>query len=148
MGRLMARLTAGVLVLAFAAGIGFGLGVSVARAEVVVGEPSLEVNIGEATPYGPLLDPDDGCFIYGSFYASVVQGRGQGIPMAHYLALVRDAPARDKLPGMAPFLVGEINFIYSLPQGFTQVPYIKVRQRAIDMCRKARGRTWLFRTPV
>jgi hypothetical protein len=132
-------LLSGILVLAFALAIGFGMGVSTARAE------GLEVVIVEATPEGPLFEVVDGCYVYGSFYASVVQGRGQGIPMSHYLTIVRDAPARDRVPGMANFLLREINFIYHLPEGFTQVPYKIVRQRAIDMCRAAGGQTWAFR---
>jgi hypothetical protein len=132
-------LLSGLLVLFIAMAIGFGLGVSTARAE------GLEVDIVEETSEGPLLEWTHGCYEYGGFYASVVQGRGQGIPMAHYLALVRDAPDRDKVPGMANFLLREIAFIYVLPKGFLKVPFKTVRQRAIDMCRTHGGKTWAFR---
>jgi hypothetical protein len=139
MRRLTNAIVGGLLVIAMVFTLGFALGVSTAKAE------GLEVDIVEETTQGPLLEPVHGCYEYGGFYASVVQGRGQGIPMAHYLTLVRDSPDRDKVPGMADFLRREITFIYVLHKGYLTVPYTTVRQRAIDLCRAAKGKTWAFR---
>jgi hypothetical protein len=143
MSRLTNAIVGGLMVLALVFTLGFALGVIGMRAAQAEG---LEVDIVEETSEGPLLEWTHGCYEYGNFYASVVAGRGQGISRSHYLALVDKAPERDKVLGMAGFLRREIAVIYVLPKGFLTVPYITVRQRAIDMCRTHGGKTWAFRS--
>jgi len=106
---------------------------------------SLELKIASQTEAGPLLEPIHGCFEYGAFYANVTNERINGVPLEFQLKrLGKIAKHHPNSEGMEEFLRNSTNEIYNLPPGFLGISYKKRLQRAIDRCRKADGRTWLF----
>ena len=102
----------------------------------------LEIPLARAGAEGPVLTVDSGCFVYGSLVAALNQGRAQGIPIEHYLGLVRQPWASVKVvPGMPEFLARTVRAVYAWPTERGAEPYRAVMQQAIDACRAADGRT-------
>lgn len=117
---------------------------------VKVADKSLEVVLATATPQGPKFTRDDGCYIYGEWWAQVLQYRKDGLGLTGQLDLLNTLYAKQRapIPGMYEFLRAQVVLAYQLPEAFLHIERRAVRDRAMNVCRQADGRTWIIARPV
>lgn len=115
------------------------LGVVFILSDVCHAQP-LEVKLAEATPDGPRLTLNDGCFIYGSLVAAISQDYTDGVQLKYQLQRIEAVP--ETVPGMKRFVLLTFTQIYAARK--VDHSFESVRQTHIDMCRQYNGETWRF----
>jgi hypothetical protein len=103
---------------------------------------SLEVVTAVATPQGPQLTKEDGCYTYGSMVATFMAERSRGVPFRFQLERLDAVRGNEKVAGLWEFVRLTVIGVYQMPRFETD--YAEDRQLFIDICRDRDGKTWTF----